>query len=194
MDSLTYKCLPKPLVIIIYLFTMGLFFACESMDLAFINKMKRFEPQWMTLSEELTFLDRNLNISANRYQRDLELIEQKMEVRNTRSQKVLDQRADLKSLILERDRIQTEFDALKETFTAKVYEFNEWQNQVMKNNLSLEDAERDFTLFQEEYNILGGQASKLRDELLTNLTSHNVILRQLSEQLKMYTNFDIVPK
>jgi len=52
-----------------------LFTNCGSEDIALINEVKRFEPQWMNISESAAFIQQKLSVTRRRYPKDLEAIE-----------------------------------------------------------------------------------------------------------------------
>ncbi|MEL6192350.1 MAG: hypothetical protein AAFR66_09880, partial [Bacteroidota bacterium] len=63
---------------ILFVLSILLFMGCGREDLALVNQIKRLEPQWMELSEKVSFIDRNLGITQRRYVEDLEVINQRM--------------------------------------------------------------------------------------------------------------------
>lgn len=170
------------------------FVSCGELDTALVNDVKRLEPEWMTLSEQVSFIDRNLKISERRYQSDLEIIDQRVSLKHISDQVVKDLQSDFREIMVRRDELQQGFDELKKDFTKEVYAFNDWQNLVLKNDVDMEEAEAQLAEFRAIHSTLAVQIHELRDQLLANLTAHNTTLRELSNELNIYTNFDIVPK
>ncbi len=178
---------------ILFFLSILLFAGCGREDLALVNQIKRLEPQWMELSEKVSFIDRNLGITQRRYVEDLEVINQRMR-KTYGGESVSNLRNQYKNVISERDEIKERFEKEKSSFVETVYGFNEWENKVMKNKIDEEEAYQTLATYQDFYTEANSNIDDLFNDLVSNINSHNSILRNLSRQLNLYTNFDIDPK
>ncbi|MEM9935880.1 MAG: hypothetical protein AAF824_19805 [Bacteroidota bacterium] len=167
--------------------------SCGGEDLSLINQIKRLEPQWMELSEKVSFIDRNLGITQRRYVADLEVINERMR-KTYGGEKVSNLRSQYRNVISERDGIKERFTQEKGAFVETVYGFNEWENKVMKNKIDEEEAYQTLATYQDSYTQINSNIDALYNDMVNNINSHNAILRSLSRELNLYTNFDIDPK
>ncbi|MDX2246217.1 MAG: hypothetical protein SF052_05555 [Bacteroidia bacterium] len=165
---------------------------CESVDLSLVNQVKRFEPEWMNLSEKVSFIDRNLRITNQRYEKDLEEVNPFISDPGTAERTDLyGMRSQYRNMIAERDDIQKKFDESKTHFVTAVTEFNEWQNKLMKKRLDSDKARIQLQEYQRTYRELYKEIDTLQNELIRNINKHNSLLRQITSALKLYTNYDI---
>ena len=117
-----------PIIILAVLITSG----CGSVDLSLINQVKRFEPEWMNLSETVSFVDRNLRITHQRYDADFKEIDPFISDPNSNERNSLfGLRSQYMNMVKDRDKLQETFDLQKDEFIQTVAEFNEWQNKLM---------------------------------------------------------------
>lgn len=195
-QSLFTNHIPTGMYKLLYTLLISVLFfsACSSVDLSFVNKVKRFEPQWMILSEQMTEIKRNLNITSRRYGEDMEIVSQRISRGEISSSgNVFSMKSQYQKVIDERDEIQKEYDGLYQRFTQKVHDFNSWENMVLNGKVDMGTAEQDFAGFKKDYEQLDKSIDELGEKLTTNIVNHNKILRQLSRTLGLYTNFDIDP-
>jgi len=185
------KLLPlHSLLILVFLYT-----GCGSVDLSLINEVKRFEPEWMNLSETVIFIERNLNLTQRRYEKDLKEVEPF--IKNPKSNErnnLMGLRSQYQNVMQQRDEIQTKFEEQKKDFVATVSEFNDWVNRLMKNKLGDDEAYTNFRAYREKHNALKSEMRDLQTELIKNIQEHNTILKQITNKLKLYSNYDINPK
>ena len=166
--------------------------SCGSVDLSLINQVKRFEPEWMNLSETVSFVDRNLRITHQRYDADFKEIDPFISDPNSNERNSLfGLRSQYMNMVKDRDKLQEKFDTQKEDFITTVAEFNEWQNKLMKKKLDQDKAKIELDEFQKKHETLATEISKTQDELIRNIESHNSLLRRITSSLKLYTNYDI---
>ncbi|MEM6801733.1 MAG: hypothetical protein AAF696_10055 [Bacteroidota bacterium] len=179
-----------------YLFILiFLLSGCGSVDLSLINEVKRFEPEWMNLSETVTFIERNLNLTQRRYAQDFREVEPY--IKNPQSNQRNDLyglRSQYNTMVEKRDELQGNFDTQKEDFVSTVSEFNDWVNSLMKNRLGEDEAYSSFKSYKEKHESLKGEMRELQAELIKNIQEHNAILKRITNKLKLYSNFDINPK
>lgn len=167
--------------------------SCGPSDLSLINQVKRFEPEWMNLSEKVSFINQYLRLTERRYAKDLEEVDPFIKDPGiSERNNLMGLRSQYRNLMAERDEIQAEFDEQQATFIATVERFNEWQTRLMKNKLSESEAPQSFQQFKEDYATLKQAMSESESKLLDNIELHNSILRQITSSLKLYTNYDIV--
>lgn len=178
-----------PLGLICVLLVFG---SCQSVDLSFVNQVKRFGPQWMVLSEKLSFIERNLSITERRYLKDLESVNGRLRrYQPAESSAVYGNINRYRSTIAERDKIKTQFEADKKAFVEKVQAFNAWENKLMKHKLDMDSANQSFETYQEDYQTLFKSIDALQQSTIENIEQHNLILRSLTRDLGMFENFDI---
>ncbi|MEO0898242.1 MAG: hypothetical protein AAFY71_17655 [Bacteroidota bacterium] len=162
--------------------------SCGSTDLSLINQVKRFEPEWMSLSEKVTFMDRYLRVTSRRYVEDLQEVDPLISPSNSEAYGLKNQ---YKTMMDEQTAIATDFDARKAEFAKAVAEFNEWQNKLMKNKLATEEAAQEFINWQKKEENLATGIDKLQNDLIKNIEKHNSLMRRIARSLKIYTNYDI---
>ena len=144
---------------------MLLWVACSTIDLSFINEVKRFEPRWMSLGEKVAFVNRNLNAAGRRYQQGLKEVEPAFSNTGPESRtQVYSLRGEYRTVIDGRDGIQARFDEEKSRFTDVVNRFNAWQSKVMKNQLNQSQAQADFDQFMKEYESITESLEKKLEE------------------------------
>lgn len=176
---------------IVILFSLVLLISlsgCGSSDLSLINEVKRFEPEWMNLSEKVTFMDRYLRITEKRYEADLKQVDPLISGTSSQAYQLKNQYT---SMMNDRKLIADDFEKRKGEFTKAVSEFNDWQNKLMKNKLGLEKAKVEFTTFQQRHTQLTEAISEQQNGLIKNIEKHNSLMRRLTRELKIYSNYDI---
>ncbi|MEZ4826138.1 MAG: hypothetical protein R3C61_07565 [Bacteroidia bacterium] len=178
--------------IFLLLTSLLIFSGCDSVDLSLVNQVKRFEPEWMSLSEKVSFIDRNLRITHQRYDKDLEEVNPFISDPGTAERTNLyGMRSQYRNMVTERDAIQKKFDTTKERFVTAVTEFNEWQNKLMKKRLDQDKARIQLQQYHSDYQELYKEIDELQNQLIQNINQHNSLLRQITTALKLYTNYDI---
>jgi len=182
--------MPRSLYCFCFLLVSGLLLlnGCGSADLSLINEVKRFEPEWMNLSEKVTFMDRYLRITEQRYQEDLSEVSPMISGTSSEAYQLKNQ---YKSMMEERDAIAGDFKDKKKDFTDAVSEFNVWQNKLMKDKLAIEKAKVQFETYQQRHAQLTQSITTIQDRLIKNIEEHNSLMRRMSRTLKVYTNYDI---
>ena len=171
---------------VILILFVGLGWGCSSQDLAMINEVKRFEPQWMDLSEKVTAMQRTLRITELRYPKDLEII--KSERGNGDTDNLLSQ---YRQLSRQRTEIHERFKTQKEALTKQVMAFNEWETDLMKNRLDEYEARKMFNDFRQEYQTLVSEMDAIHGEMIRNIEMRNSVATQLGKKLDLYQNFTI---
>lgn len=165
---------------------------CESVDLSLINQVKRFEPEWMNLSEKVSFIDRNLRITHQRYESDLAEVEPFIIDPGTAERSNLQgMRSQYRNMMSERDELQTRFDDMKKEFVTTVNDFNEWQNKLMKKKLDQDKARVELLEYRRKYQTMYKDIDEMQNLLMQNINTHNSLLRQITSALRLYTNYDI---
>ena len=178
------------LLILVFVLT-----GCGSVDLSLINEVKRFEPEWMNLSETVTFIERNLNLTQRRYAKDLKEIEPF--IKNPQSNQRNDLyglRSQYENMMEKRDELQSSFDTQKGEFVTTVSDFNAWVNDLMKNKLGEDEAYTSFRDYRQKHEEMKTEMRDLQNNLIKNIQEHNAILKRITGKLKLYSNYDINPK
>jgi chromosome segregation ATPase len=167
---------------------------CGSLDIAFINEVKTFEPRWMDMSEKVSFVERNLTAAENRYARDLEEIEAAAEKKAELTADYYSLKSQYQEMLSRRDLIRNRFEVQKEQFTGAAYAFNAWQVKLMKKKIDEEQAREDLEQFKAQYSEILLEIDKIQGEVITNVQEHNAILRKLTQLLGVYTTYDMDPR
>lgn len=187
------RYLSIPLVLLFSLLFLGS--GCDSTDLSLLNQVKRFEPEWMKLSEKVMYIDRNLRIAKRRYQEDYETINPYLSDPNFDERTQLyGLRSQYRNVMSERDELQGKFDASRQEFVSAVESFNDWQNQLMQGKLETEAAREKLAEYQRQYEVLYQEIDEQHSTVIANIETHNRILRQIAGALGLFTNFDINPR
>ncbi len=166
--------------------------SCGSEDIALINEVKRFEPQWMNVSESAAFIQQKLSVTRRRYPKDLETIEPAIRKTGGADQTVIfGLRSQYRKVMSERDQIEQRYDTASEKLEEVVREFNTWETDLMKKKLKLSEARKEFEAYQKSQLDIQQQISDIESDLIRNIQEHNTILRQMVQILDLYNNFDI---
>jgi chromosome segregation ATPase len=183
---------------ILFAFSLSLLLlgsGCDSTDLSLLNQVKRFEPEWMKLSEKVMYIDRNLRIAQRRYQEDFETINPYLSDPNFDERTQLyGLRSQYRNVMSDRDELQKQFDRSRQAFVSSVESFNDWQNKLMQGKLETETARQELADYQRQYEELYKEIDGQQSEVIANIETHNRILRQIASALGLFTNFDINPR
>lgn len=177
---------------LLILLMLPLLMSCGSENIALINKVKRFEPQWMNLSEQATFIEQKLSITRRRYPKDLEAIEPEMRnAGGSQQANAFGLRSQYRNIMVEREKLEQRFVKELEGLESEVEEFNEWVNGLMKGKFNAGKAEKKLEEFQAVHKQLKQEINEIEKELIKNIQEHNSVMKQLGQQLRIYNNFDI---
>ncbi|MEO0468879.1 MAG: hypothetical protein AAF206_04600 [Bacteroidota bacterium] len=169
--------------------------ACGGTDLALINQVKSFEPNWMNLGDQVSFLDRNLRLAQRNYSEDFEevdpLISHPATVQRNRLHGL---RSQYMNVMIRRDSLASEFQKEKKRFISEINSFNEWESRLMQDKISNRDAHEQLLAFQESLGEMEETFDDLQNEVIRNIEEHNSIFRRLSTSLRLYSNFDVHPR
>ncbi|MEM6628898.1 MAG: hypothetical protein AAF694_04465 [Bacteroidota bacterium] len=176
----------------IYSILLILALGCGSDDIALINKVKRFEPQWMNLSEQVTYIEQKLSITRRRYPKDLEAIEPQMRsVSASRQTEVFGLRSQYRNLMADRENLEKRFAKELERLQKEVEDFNEWVNTLMKGKFDPGVADKRLRDFQKTHSLVKMEMDDIEKSVVKNIQEHNSVMKQLGQQLRIYNNFDI---
>lgn len=169
--------------------------ACGGVDITFVNQVKIFEPKWIDLSEKFSFVQRNLDLTQKRYEQDLNQVEALFsEARGETRVELMNSRNRYREMMAERDDIQEAYETKSKEFSDLVYEFNEWENRLMKGKWKEDEARAAFIQYKAQYDELDKQVRALQTDLLKNIETHNSILQSMTKRLEIFTNYDIQAK
>jgi len=163
---------------------------CGSSDLSLINDVKRFEPEWMNLSEKVIFLDRYLEITGKEYEAHISEVSPLISESGT--SELLRLRRDYKKMSEERETIEEKFRSQQANFEDEVKAFHSWQNRLMKGKLDEDRAKAQFTDFQASYNSLNTSLTDLQDRLIRNIENHNSIMGKIASKVMPHSSYDIM--
>ncbi|MEM7373738.1 MAG: hypothetical protein AAF587_34265 [Bacteroidota bacterium] len=167
--------------------------SCGPSDLSLINEVKRFEPEWMNLSEKVSFINQHLRITHRRYEQDLNEVNPFIsDPGMAERSNLLGMRSAYKNMMTERDELETRFQDQRLLFIQTVEDFNDWQTKLMKDKISNEDATQGFADFKAQHDQLFAEMTTIEKEVVKNIEKHNALLRRITSALKLYTNYDIV--
>ena len=165
---------------------------CGSDDLSLINEVKRFDPEWMSLSSKVSFIDRYLRITARRYQEDFEEVDPYIsDPATTERSNLYGLRSEYRNMMQERDQLETQFDQTKTDFVTAVEYFNDWQTDLMKGRLDEDEARLAFREIQAGHDSLATRISGLQDDLIRNIEQHNALMNRITRALDIHTSFEI---
>ncbi|MEO1447897.1 MAG: hypothetical protein AAFV07_00120 [Bacteroidota bacterium] len=166
--------------------------SCGDKDLSLINEVKRFDPEWMNLSEQVSGIDRLIRITDRRYEQDLNEVDPFISdpASNERSN-LFGLKSQYRNMMVERDELKTKFEEQKAKFVETVHEFNEWQNDLMKNKVDLGTARTTLEGYQKQHNAIKAEITETEKAVEDNIQTHNSIMRRITSSLKLYTNYDI---
>ncbi|MEL6673640.1 MAG: hypothetical protein AAFR61_15655 [Bacteroidota bacterium] len=168
--------------------------SCGSIDLSLINEVKRFEPEWMNLSETVTYLKRNLNLTERRYPEDYSDAKPFLsDASANRRSSLYGLSSKYQNLMSERDQMHADFRIQLVEFDKQVAAFNEWVNKLMKNKLGQEEASSAFVEYKRSFRELKKAMEDLQTALILNIESHNDVMRQIAAAIPLYNNYDINP-
>ncbi|WNJ16129.1 hypothetical protein [Pontibacter sp. G13] len=182
----------RQIYLLLLLFCATLLAGCGSDNLTLINKVKRFEPEWMNLSEQVTFIERNLKITEKRYPEDLRDVEPYItNPATSQRNSMYGLKSQYMNMMEERDDLATRFEEAKASFTQQVNDFNFWQNELMHDKLDEAQAVPQLDQFKKDHAELSDEISRIQNQLIRNIESHNSLMRRITEALRLYTNYDI---
>lgn len=169
--------------------------ACGSVDITFVNQVKIFEPKWIDLSEKFSFVQRNLDLTERRYDQDLSQIETLFSsAKGENRVNLLNDKNEYREMLKEWGKINENYKSKYQEFTDLVYEFNEWENRLMKGKWGDEEARAAFIQYQEKYDAMDKEMLEMQTDLLRNIEKHNSILQTMTKRLDIFTNYDIQAK
>lgn len=169
--------------------------ACGGVDITFVNKVKIFEPKWIDLSENFSYVQRNLDLTQKRYDEDLSQVESFFTgAKGNNRVELMNSRNRYREIVAERDELQEAYETKYKTFSDVVYEFNEWENRLMKGKWGDDEARAAFIQYKAQYEEMDKQVLKLQTDLLKNIESHNSILQSMAKRLDIFTNYDMQAK
>jgi len=102
---------------------------CNSTDLSLLNEVKRFEPEWMDLSEKVTSMKELFSETETTYSAFMAYVSPYLSDpdRNQRNG-LATAKSRYQNLMEERDELEKSFADPRKRFEEKVREFNQWQN------------------------------------------------------------------
>jgi chromosome segregation ATPase len=184
MTSLHRFSIGQLLLGLCLLFAVALGPGCSSTDLSLLNEVKRFEPEWMDLSEQVAGIEELLQRTELRYQSFLAFAgpqlndpeaNQRYDISGARSQ--------YRSIIAGRDQIEQDFETQKQAFIEAVSDFNRWQNQLMKDQLNEEEARAELEKYRTQHQKLAQSINQLEAKLLQNIEESNTMVRRVCNAL-----------
>lgn len=175
------------------LLTIVLAQACAEPDIKLVNKVKGFGPKWATLNEKMTYLDRNLGQAEDRFEKDFEELEGMLGViaDSLKGRRYRSMLKDYDSLTFKRDTLRTVYTENKTTYLDEMGDFNTWEKQVMNAEVGTDEGLEKLKVYKSVHKRLDFETDSLTTELESLYGEHNLILRNLSTMMEIYTNYDI---
>jgi predicted RNase H-like nuclease (RuvC/YqgF family) len=158
---------------------------CGGSDIALLNEVKRFEPEWLDLSETVSYIDRNLRIAGPKYKDHFRELDRHLAADGGSL------RSEFRTLMKDQEQIQADFSELKGRFLEQLQAFNKWENKLSQGKIDEGLAKGDFIIMKREYQQLSQDAQKLYKRLNQNVEQHNALAKRIGVQANLYTNFDI---
>ncbi len=169
--------------------------ACGDANLALINQVKRFEPEWLDLSDKVSFIDRNLRLTGVRYEEHFRELDRYLSGSSSDGGGDLNTlRSEYRTLVSNRDKIQQDFKSFKVRFLDQLTHFNTWENDLSTGDLDDGMARGDFLLLKRDEEKLDQEADKLYKRLIQNIEQHNSLSKRIAVRVNLYTNYDISPR
>lgn len=157
---------------------------CGSTDLSLLNEVKRFEPEWMDLSEQVTDISRLLRKTETTYEEFVAFASPRVGSPEADEATELSRAlADYRGLIKERDALSERFEETRKRFEEAVQAFNRWQNALMRDELKAKKAQAEFERYQQTYAQLSEEMATLEHDLGDNVESANSLVRQICRGL-----------
>lgn len=157
---------------------------CGDANLSLLNSVKRFEPEWMDLSEKVTVMEDLLRHTHLRYGEFLDFAGPQLNDPGlNRRYDLGSARSQYRNIISERDRIEKEFETQKQAFVEAVSEFNRWQNRLMQGKEEGAEAQEAYETYRARYQSLSESIIKLETDLLRNVEESNSMVRRICNAL-----------
>lgn len=168
-------------------------FSCNEPDIRLVNKVKTFEPKWAELNDKLTYLDRNLDIAEDRFEKDFAELEGMLgqvpdSLRDRTYRKNL---ARYDTLVMQRDTIRSIYTVSKEECGTNIEDYNEWEKKVMDGSIDSSEGDTTLKAYKEVHARLDHSTDSVTQVLETAFADHNSILRDLARRIGIFQNFDI---
>lgn len=154
---------------------------CNSTDLSLLNEVKRFEPEWMDLSEKVTSMKELFSETETTYSAFMAYVSPYLSDpdRNQRNG-LATAKSRYQNLMEERDELEKSFADPRKRFEEKVREFNQWQNDLMRDKLKEGEAYEQFNAYQDTYRGLEKEINEIENKLLENIEKSNSLVRSIT--------------
>lgn len=167
--------------------------ACKEPDIRLVNKVKTFDPKWSSLNEKLSYLDRNLDLAEDRFEKDFAEVEgmlgeiaDSLKGRNYRGML-----RDYDSLMVYRDSIRTTYEASKEEYSGTVAKYHDWEKLVMEAEIDPDMGHEQLSEFKSIHKRLDHVTDSVTTDLRELFGAHNSILKDLTYMMGVFRNYDI---
>jgi len=166
---------------------------CSEPDIRLVNKVKTFDPRWADLNDKLSYLDRNLDMAEDRFEKDFAELEGMLgEIPDSlRDRTYRRNLANYDTLVMERDTIRAIFVESKATYSETVEEFNSWEKLVMDGSVRSAEGDTVLKKYKAIHRELDGTTDSVTAVLKESFDQHNMILRDLTRRMGIFQNFDI---
>ncbi|MEM7035545.1 MAG: hypothetical protein AAF570_01125 [Bacteroidota bacterium] len=177
----------------VFFLAVSLLHSCKEPDIKLVNKVKNFEPRWATLSEKMSYLDRNLSMAEKRFEKDFGELEGMLGTipDSLRGRKYRGMLKEYDLLIVDRDTMRTLYDSNKTVYVATVEEFNDWEKKVMNADIETEAGLATLKDYRKIQKSIQADTDSMTTKLEALFQSHNTILREISRMMEVFTNYDI---
>ena len=191
-----YSMKPKSvafILITVCFFSLICLQGCKEPDIKLVNKVKSFEPKWATLSEKMSYLDRNLKQAEKRFEKDFAELEGMLGVieSSKKGKRYRGMLKDYDTLVVHLDTLRIMLEEDKDNRNSAVTEFNDWEKKVMGADIGTEAGLEELIVFKMTQSQLENRTDSLTGVLDGLFTEHNLILKNLSEMMEIYANYDI---
>lgn len=169
------------------------FQSCNEPDIRLVNKVKTFDPKWSSLNDKLGYLDRNLDLAEDKFEKDFGEVEGLLtEIAD--SLKGRNYRKMLKgydSLMVHRDTIRAVYTMNKAEHGKTVSQYQVWEKMVMNAEVNPEAGHEQLKEFKAIHKRLDHSTDSVTTELRVLFDEHNTILKDLTRMMGVFQNFDI---
>lgn len=179
-----------------FILSLSLLCSCGKSDLAFVNQVLTIEPKWMDLTDKVSYIDRNLQVTDLRYDKDyMELGKLSTSAPKDSTGKVISSSFGdgYKKMQNQKNEIKKEFKTTQERFVKTRYAFEEWKNKVTQNKIDGKSGKGEYEKYNKEYAELNKKMEDLKVRLVHNIEDHNRLTRAVALSANNYTNYNIDP-
>lgn len=193
MKSNALEFLRWPPALLALLFAATLLVSCGGVDSKLVNKIKTFSPQWSSLNDEIAYVERNLKVLKEHFEKDFSQFEGMLDrvPDSLRGREYRQMLADYDQIIVDRDSIIQVFDSTNHLFNSTMTDYNQWEQKAMDGDIQFKEGNPRLKQFKQSRRVMSEGIAGMKVSLDEMVGVHNRVLRKLAEYLDIYTNYDL---